>query len=277
MTLKSKGQGVPPLAVRQLLEMLTYRRPAGSRTEADFVRRYIVPTGATPDGHGNYWLTVGDSPILWSCHTDTVHRTDGIQRIEYGDWIASVAAGRRDCLGADDTAGVWIMLQMIRAKLPGVYVFHRNEEIGGLGSAYIAEHERDRLLPMRCAIAFDRRGYGDVITHQCFHTASNEFAESVASLLHPLNYSPCDLGIFTDTANYSEIIGECSNLSVGYFNAHTTDEYLDIQHVQALAKAVIRADWSRLIYARQPATEDYSGKFTWHGSNRDDDKLFSYI
>ena len=32
-------------------------------------------------------------------------------------------------------------------------------------------------------------------------------------------------GSFTDTANYTDIIPECTNLSCGYYNAHTQSEY----------------------------------------------------
>jgi hypothetical protein len=45
------------------------------------------------------------------------------------------------CLGADDAAGVWLLCEMIRAGIPGLYVFHRNEERGGRGAEFFAKHK----------------------------------------------------------------------------------------------------------------------------------------
>ncbi len=152
-----------PERIGELLTMLTYMRPAGSASEVAFIREYITPTGAAADEFGNYWLTIGDAPILWSSHTDTVHNHSGKQAVTYGDGYATLnydakALSVSNCLGADCTVGVWLMLHMIRAGVEGTYVFHRSEEIGGLGSSYIANECPDRLDGMFAAIAFDRAG-----------------------------------------------------------------------------------------------------------------------
>ena len=65
----------------RLLEMLTYKRPAGSATEQEFIARFIYPLEPWKDSYGNLIIQVGDHPnILWSCHTDTVHQVGGRQR-----------------------------------------------------------------------------------------------------------------------------------------------------------------------------------------------------
>src|SRR3546814_16306749 len=71
-------------------------------------------------------------------------------------------------LGADDGAGLWIMLGMIAAACPGLYLFHRGEEQGCLGSRWIERHTPELLANIDAAIAFDRAGLGDVITHQSY-------------------------------------------------------------------------------------------------------------
>ena len=50
-----------------------------------------------------------------------------------------------DCLGADDGAGVFLMLEMIDANVEGTYIFHRGEERGGWGSSQIAELHADYI------------------------------------------------------------------------------------------------------------------------------------
>jgi acetylornithine deacetylase/succinyl-diaminopimelate desuccinylase-like protein len=234
--------------------MLTYMRPARSPTEAAFVARFVAPLGAKPDGYGNYWLTIGRSPILWSCHTDTVHKAHGKQRVEYGDGYATTPDG--SCLGADCAAGVWLMAHMIRAGVPGTYVFHREEETGGQGSEYVQMHEPDRLDGIAFAIAFDRKGTQDIVTEQyCGRTASDRFAASLADALGA-SYMPVH-GTFTDTANYASVVPECSNISVGYDKAHSKREYLDVAYLTALLDKIKRADFSTLVVDRDPADDQY--------------------
>jgi hypothetical protein len=245
-----------PPRVMELLTMLTYKRPARTETETRFIDHYIVPTGATRDAHGNYRLTIGESPILWSSHTDTVHLTEGKQRVLYGHGIATTDSG--ECLGADCTTGVWIMLQMIRAGIPGTYLFHRDEECGGKGSAWIAKENPEWLAGIRFAIAFDRKGFADVITHQGGKTASDKFAESLAKALPGLELKPCDLGIFTDTANYSDIVPECTNISVGYMKAHSAAEMQDVAFACRLVDSILKADFAQLVESREPGDSGYS-------------------
>lgn len=250
--------------LQTLLTMLTYCRPMGSPTETAFVGRYIASLpNAEQDPHGNYHVSVEHpdgtpSRVLWSCHTDTVHDDDGRQTVAYDPRLGIVHLSRRSartsrCLGADDTAGIFILREMILASVPGHYVFHYGEERGGIGSHALAYHNEDWLREhFDCAIALDRRGTRDVITRQgCGRTASDAFANSLADALG-MRYKPNEYGLYTDTAEYADIIPECSNLSVGYQNAHSNKEYLDTDHVFALLRALITLDQSSLVIARDP-------------------------
>src|SRR5216683_3061735 len=79
-----------------LLDMLTYCRPAGSDTESAFIDKYIAPLpGAQADAHGNWHVAVGDSTVLWSCHTDTVHSKQGRQTVHVNDRTGTVGLSRR--------------------------------------------------------------------------------------------------------------------------------------------------------------------------------------
>ena len=255
-----------PDTIADLLKMLTYMRPAGSAMEAQFVRDFVEPLGTTPDGFGNHWRVIGKaSPILWSCHTDTVHKTGGKQSVEYGDGYVTTPIG--SCLGADCAAGVWLMSRMIRAGIPGTYVFHREEETGGQGSDYIAQEIPERLAGIQYAIAFDRKGTQDIITHQYGgRSASDDFAHSLAKVLE-MGHMPDDGGTFTDTANYTQIVPECTNLSVGYGKAHSPNEYLDCAYLARLLKRILKADFSALVCARDPAAPDGQEDDTawWNG------------
>jgi len=236
-----------------ITSMLSYRRPAGSGSEMAFIKKFIIPTGAKMDKHGNWRLTIGDSPsVLWSSHTDSVHHSEGYQKVEFdGKFITLPANSKSNCLGADCAAGVWIMTEMIKAKVPGLYMFHFAEEIGCVGSRAIVEKEPTLLKGIMAAIAFDRRGTTEVITHQGHRTASDTFAESLASQL-PSRFKPSDKGILTDTKQYRNLVAECTNLSVGYYNEHRPHEALDVHHLIELRNHMVKIDQSKLVIKRDP-------------------------
>ena len=150
-------------------------------------------------------------------------------------------------------------MEMIRAKVSGLYIFHAGEEHGGLGSAWIAKNRADLLLGYKAAIAFDRKGTDSIITHQGARTCSDRFAMSLSRELGGGFH--CDpTGTFTDTANYEGIIGECTNVSVGYNNNHGPNETLDLLHVRELRDMLVQFNHAGLVYEREPGDEDYD---TW--------------
>ncbi|MDD5395288.1 MAG: hypothetical protein PHE17_19875 [Thiothrix sp.] len=252
-----------------LLEMLTYARPAGSASEQEFINRYIRPLGVIEDAFGNLMKEVSHPDVtnpvrvLWSCHTDTVHNTEGRQSV-YADrqgYAGLSKKSKSSCLGADDTAGVWLMIQMIKREVPGLYIFHRSEEIGGLGSSYIAEKTPELLQGILAAIALDRKGTTSVITHQGARCCSDAFADSLCDELNLTKSLGDDWvkdagGLFTDTANYTGLIGECTNLSVGYYQAHTKDEYLDFRHLQDMLESLCELDQTALVFQREAGATD---------------------
>lgn len=256
-----------------LLEMLRYRRPAGSKTERKFIKTFLHPLGVRADAYGNYYKRIGTAPILWSSHTDTVHDCKGMQTVGFdGDevGIASIE-GISSCLGADDTAGVWLMIELIKAKREGLYIFHREEEIGRKGSQYIAKENAKLLEGIKFAIALDRKEKTSIITHQMSkRCCSEEFSASLAAELG-MGHKSDPTGSYTDTASYVDLIGECTNLSVGYVNAHSKMERLDLVHILVLRGALLKLDISKLVEKRKAGeiewrTYGYSGSSAYRGA-----------
>lgn len=237
----------------RLREMLTYRRRAGTKGERKFINRFIRPLGVGEDEYGNLIKTVGENPrVLWSSHTDTVHNDGSRRQTIREDRHGIIKVEKSSCLGADNAAGVWMMIEMIRAGVPGLYIFHREEEWGGGGSDYIATKTPHILKGIDYAIAFDRRGSTSIITHQWDgRCCSDEFALALAAGLgmkHKLDSN----GSYTDTANYTELIPECTNVSVGFLNEHTHYESLNTQYLERLLEAVKRLDVNALPVVRDP-------------------------
>lgn len=253
-----------------LRDCLRYRRPAGSKTEKRFIREVLQPqisaAGRTlyADGYDNLYTIIGagNPTVMWSCHLDTVHRKGGLQSIsESGAGFLSAPEASSNCLGADDGAGIWIMLEMIAAQRPGLYVFHREEEHGGKGSHWIADNNSKLLTGIQYAIALDRAGTSSVITHQGGRrTASDEFGKALAAKLGR-GYKLDQGGTFTDTKSYVDLVPECTNLSVGYFSAHCADERLDIGHVMALRDVMLKLDLTGLPASRNPKVTEFDRAF----------------
>jgi len=244
----------------RLLGILRWMRPHDSDVEKMFVQRTLgkLP-GVVVDTFGNHRVVVGDAaPVaLWSCHTDTVHHVAGIQNIGI-DKSGLVWTKDGSCLGADDGAGVYLLLRMIEAKVPGLYVFHRGEERGCLGSKWLLEHDKARLDGIKFAVAFDRKGTTDIITHQSgTRTCSDAFGKSLAVALG-MEHKCSANGLFTDTNVYRKVIPECSNVACGYENAHGSQEELDTDYVMQLALKLCALDVTKLVCERDPAVVEDS-------------------
>jgi hypothetical protein len=160
---------------------------------------------------------------------------------------------------------------MIEAGVPATFIFHRAEEIGGRGSQWLADNYPEWLGKFNICLALDRRGTEDVIVSQWGgRTASDAFAESLAEALG-MGHHAAD-GVFTDSANYAELIPECSNLSIGYQQEHTAFETLDTEYLEKVIAALCKVDWTALKVERDPRTNDWLDD--WDDS-ADDDEWFT--
>lgn len=252
--------------LRTLMEMFTYCRPHESETETAFINRFLPPNPTLIDGAGNIHYdrrTSEQNKTLFVAHCDSVHYTLGYQNVFF-DAQKKIIHTDGHCLGADDAAGIFMMLHMMEHGVPAYYIFTRGEECGGIGAKYLAKRHAPLLEQFQKAIAFDRKDTYSIITHQGWgRTASDEFANALADQLNNLGlmYMPDDTGVYTDTCEFSEIIPECTNLSVGYMHEHTQNEVLHLAHFKQLATAVLQVNWDNLPAAR--STLDFGETDIW--------------
>ena len=248
-----------PTQYTMLESMLAYMRPHRSEVEKEFVKDFIENIeGIKSDTYGNYYIRIGTAPILWSSHVDTVHYNSGYQYL-YKDDKHIYAGNKSNCLGADCTTGVYIMLRLLDKGVEGLYIFHRDEEVGCKGSKWIVDNNPELLNDMKIAIALDRKGMGDVITHQKSNrTCSDEFAKSLSSYLNENckypnadKWAPCQ-GVYTDTAEYLYNIPECTNISVGYYDQHSSSEKQNFIFVEYLIDALVKMKYEDLTVTRDP-------------------------
>ena len=256
-----------PTNVRDtFISLVTETYPMGHEEE---VVPFITP-GLTRDKYGNYYTVIGESDTAFTCHLDTASRTkDKVVLVGYEkDGQDYIMTDGTSILGADDKSGVAVIMYMIANNVPGVYWFFYGEERGGIGSGKVAmDYESYPFMKrIKKMVSFDRRNYYSVITSQMgLECCSNDFAQSLCEELNKsglkLNLDPT--GVFTDSANFIDVIPECTNVSVGYFNEHTHDELQNISYLERLAKACVAADWNKLTIKRKVGfDESIMGKYS---------------
>ncbi|WP_133297408.1 hypothetical protein [Motiliproteus coralliicola] len=285
----------------RLVDMLTYVRPAGSRGEQAFIDKYLrdIPN-ICEDAYGNFFLVI-DSPnnegitTMFTSHTDTchfdpmsltqfsMHFDQAIeeplikQELKYDASKQTLWKDDHDCLGADDGTGIWIMLNMIEAGIPGAYAFFREEEIGRKGSIWFAEMHKDQLegTAIKHCVSFDRKGCSDIVSSQKGQPCcSKAFGDALAKQLNQspsLNYKAGALGSYTDSASFMEIFPECTNIAVGYLNQHTSRETQNLRHAQQLLDQLLKVDWASLPAERDPKAipprPAYQGGYQGYGGH----------
>lgn len=254
--------------IKTFLKLTKKTYPHG--TESQLINH--LPKGYQIDDFGNYFIQIGEpNTTMFTCHLDTASHVDTKVRHVVEDGY--IKTDGNSILGADDKAGMTILLYMIQNKVPGLYYFFIGEERGCIGSSALSNDFPDELKRITKCISFDRRGTDSIITHQMFgRTCSEDFARNLSNKLNEVEpsfkYSPDSTGIYTDSAQFSSIIAECTNISVGYYSEHTWYEKQDIKHLVKLCKACVKIDWESIESKRDPSVYDYGyGGYGYYEGN----------
>lgn len=229
---------------------------------------HLLPKDLITDSYGNLFLQIGDTPsTMFTSHLDTAsHDKTGVKHVIEGNIIKTDG---NSILGADDKAGVTIMMYMIENRIPGLYYFFLGEERGCIGSKKVADsHKKNPITYIKKVVSFDRRGTNSIITYQssqrcCSDNFANKLSESLnyestneVTIDSQLDYKKDPTGIYTDSYKFISIYPECTNISVGYQNEHTNRELQDIKHLEKLAKTCVLIDWENLPVERNPSIEE---------------------
>jgi len=237
---------------RKFLQLTNYTYPYGTE---GFLKSYL-PKGYQKDDWGNFFIVIGENPTsMFTCHLDTAcTKQSRVKHVQNGNMIKTDG---KTILGADDKAGMVVLLYMIENKIPGLYYFFIGEELGCIGSGDLAKNwEKFELgKNINKCVSFDRRGTKSIITHQfAGRCCSDEFGQDLANKLNEtgtgLQMQLDNTGILTDSARFTNLIPECTNISVGYYNEHTTSEIQDIEHLSKLCKSVCLIDWNSITIKR---------------------------
>jgi hypothetical protein len=241
----------------------------------------ILPQNLEMDEFGNLYLKIGESDTMFTSHLDTATSANTPVNHVFEENI--IKTDGKSILGADDKAGVTIMLNMIEKNIPGLYYFFLGEEVGCIGSRKVAEkHKTQKLDYIKKVVSFDRRGTDSVISFQasqrcCSDTFATALAEQLNKADTTFKYEKDPTGVYTDSAQFVSIYPECTNISVGYYSEHTFNERQDIEHLTKLAEAVTKVDWNSLPAERDPSKVEYDNYgYGWGSYGRGSGRYSTY-
>ena len=165
----------------------------------------------------HYIVAIGDIPIALVAHLDTVYKTP-VSNLYYDQRKGTLWSPEGP--GADDRAGVFAIIKIIRDGFKPSVIFTTDEEKGGVGASVLGAHPCP-IPNLKYMIELDRRGTNDCVFYDCY---CPEFVDYVESFGFCEKY-----GSFSDI---SFLMGEwfvCGvNLSVGYEDEHSYAEHLFI-------------------------------------------------
>jgi hypothetical protein len=261
---------------KKFLQLTSRTYPHGTEQELF----HLLPKSLKEDEFGNLFIKIGESDVMFTSHLDTATKANTeVVHIFDGDIIKTDG---KSILGADDKAGVTIMLYMIKNNIPGLYYFFLGEEVGCIGSKKVADvQKKEKIEGINKVISFDRRSTSSIITHQTSRRCcSEEFGEALSKALNDVEetfvYKNDDTGVLTDSVQFISIYPECTNISVGYYSEHTFSERQDIIHLEKLAEACIKVNWTELPVKRDPSTTEYKSYKSYGGYGGWDDDYYGY-
>ena len=186
------------------------------KTMNTYLKRFYNKVTYTKD----YVYAIGDIPITLVAHVDTVFK----ERPEdvFYDRVENVLWSPQG-LGADDRAGVFAIINIVKSGLRPHIIFTTGEEMGGLGARVLTYIEPKPFAEMKYIIQLDRRGKDDCIFYECDNVKFIEYIKS--------------FGFHEEYGSFSDISELCPtwkiagvNLSIGYENEHSLIEILYIDY-----------------------------------------------
>lgn len=212
-----------------LIEM--YKTYSPSEHEADMrriVERELKQNGIKyeTDTYGQVY-SVGnkDMPLLVA-HMDQVSNCKPAKHIKIERGV--IKAKKYGNLGADDKNGVWLILQVIKQYPDVNFIFSVAEEKCGFQFGTLLELCATELDAISYALVLDRQNGSNIIGVNNGY-CKNDLENTISQIGLEYSYKP-EIGAFGDADTLARFI-PCVNLSCGYYNPHTKQEYTIIKHL----------------------------------------------
>lgn len=165
--------------------------------------------------------------VLLVAHADTVHK----QSVELAYYNGYYFSNKDNVgIGADDRAGCNILWKL--RNLGHSLLIPNAEEVGCKGSRFLMRSKEwaEEMSKHQFAMQFDRRHSKDLVTYRVGSTEFIKWLESQMTGYKSSQGSHTDICVLCDQDLHKDFIAPCAvNVSVGYYNEHTSTEYLNIR------------------------------------------------
>ena len=166
----------------------------------------------------------GKFPVLLVAHLDTVHKALPNFILKAKDKDGNTVVSSPNGIGGDDRCGVYMIFEVLE-KFNCSVLFCEDEEIGTVGAKKFTKHPLSKDLKFNYIIEFDRKGNNDAVFYDC---DNEEFTEFITKEFFKEAY-----GSYSDISEVAPHLGCAAvNLSCGYYNAHTTNEYVVVEEME---------------------------------------------
>lgn len=206
-------------------------------------------------GNG-YVFAKGSFPVCLVAHLDTVHK-DIPSKFLYDPLTTTVSSP--EGIGGDDRCGVYMALKVAKMYDCSV-LFCEDEEIGAVGADKFIKSEIAKGLTFNYMMEFDRKGNNDAVFYDC---DNYDFEDFITKEFYKTAW-----GSFSDISVLAPHF-KCAavNLSCGYYNAHTKDEYVVLKEmyesISAACKILERTTEANAF--EYIAAKSYFEKWGWRG------------
>lgn len=228
---------MPPIWYQKLVELCYVQSHSGNeKLMILYLDKELRGLGLkyTIDNVGNIIITKGASttyPCIVS-HMDTVHSfVDNYKLLLTKKRRLFATNGKVNTgIGGDDKCGIFACLYFLKTLPVVKAVFFTQEETGLKGSNRI---EKSFFDDCRYIIQLDRRGCRDFIdTKYKQKTVSHNLSSEIGYIKKEYKFESTE-GSITDVINlWMDGIGiSCMNISSGYYNPHSNDEYINIDEL----------------------------------------------
>lgn len=222
-----------------------------------FLLGHYGKSNVITDADNEWMVALGDIPVMLCAHLDTVFKKPPINIfVDKEKQVMWAPAG----LGADDRAGIYAIISLIMDGYKPSVLFTTGEEIGCIGAREVIKSFPECPAKVKCLIQLDRRNNGESVYYSCVNPKFENWINS-------FGFYTC-LGTYTDISVLCPQWGIAGvNLSVGYYNEHTKEEYLRYNELEEtidkvrnmLRVAYIQDDF---IYIKDPSYPLLFDKFS---------------
>ena len=188
--------------------------------------KFLERKKMNPINEDGFLYAKGNIPVMLVAHMDTVFKNKP-KNVFYDsnkDLLYNPVGG----LGGDDRCGIYAIVRLLNKYTPYV-LFTEDEEIGCIGASKAVEKLESPKI--KYIIEFDRRGSNDCVFYDCGNKDFMEYVKSFGFEKQIGSFS--DISILGSSWNIASV-----NLSSGYYNEHTINEYITFNQLENNIKRV---------------------------------------